>query len=611
MKLNHKNIACLLLALTSILANADNGVETKFLGANNTHVKVMAEANYILLPIQDSNDDSKINVIVDGELHETIYAKLSKSKTDFYVPYDLSKLKGKNVILDIVTSQSRSSVREAKDDACWKDIKLANSFDTSNRETKYRPAFHHTPLYGWMNDPNGMFYKDGVWHLYYQLNPYGSKWQNMTWGHSTSNDLIHWEHQPNVITQNGLGTVFSGSSVIDRHGSAGFGNDAIIALYTSASTSQMQSLAFSSDNGYTFHNFNGNPILTLETEARDPNMFWNDVTKEWNMVLAHALEHEILFFSSNDLKNWTLRSRFGKGFGCQDGVWECPDLFELPVEGSDLKKWVLIVNINPGGPFGGSATQYFIGNFDGYTFTADKSADGTIPTKWLDFGKDHYATVSWNNAPDGRRVLIGWMSNWQYAADVPTLQYRSANTLPRDISLFKDDNGDIFAICKPSPELISLRGRLTKKVNHANISNAVKSFSLPTENRGICEINLDIDATKSQQVNLVISNKEGEKVVIEYNPQKHTLLFDRTRSGIIDFSTNFPAITTAPTFEKSGKLSLQIFIDHSSIEIFGNNGKSNMTNLVFPKSPYTNLTISSENGKTLIHNLSIHSINMQ
>ena len=165
MKLNHKNIACLLLALTSILANADNGVETKFLGANNTHVKVMAEANYILLPIQDSNDDSKINVIVDGELHETIYAKLSKSKTDFYVPYDLSKLKGKNVILDIVTSQSRSSVREAKDDACWKDIKLANSFDTSNRETKYRPAFHHTPLYGWMNDPNGMFYKDGVWHL--------------------------------------------------------------------------------------------------------------------------------------------------------------------------------------------------------------------------------------------------------------------------------------------------------------------------------------------------------------------------------------------------------------------------------------------------------------
>ena len=203
------------------------------------------------------------------------------------------------------------------------------------------------------------------------------------------------------------------------------------------------------------------------------------------------------------------------------------------------------------------------------------------------------------------------MSNWQYAADVPTLQYRSANTLPRDISLFKDDNGDIFAICKPSPELISLRGRLTKKVNHANISNAVKSFSLPTENRGICEINLDIDATKSQQVNLVISNKEGEKVVIEYNPQKHTLLFDRTRSGIIDFSTNFPAITMAPTFEKSGKLSLQIFIDHSSIEIFGNNGKSNMTNLVFPKSPYTNLTISSENGKTLIHNLSIHSINMQ
>ena len=608
MKLIHKSITGFIFLAASFFANAENGVEINFLGTNNTHVRITGDEKYVLLPIQDSNDDAKINVIVDGTLYETIYAKLSKSRTDFYVPYEIDRFKGKNVILDVVTSQDRTNVREAKTDACWKDIKLSDIFDTSNRELQFRPVFHHTPLYGWMNDPNGMFYKDGEWHLYYQLNPYGSKWQNMTWGHSSSKDLIHWEHQHIAIRQNALGTVFSGSSVIDHNNTAGFGKDAIIALYTSASTSQMQSLAYSNDNGNTFSIYNGNPILTLETEARDPNMFWNNETNEWNLVLAHALEHEILFFTSPDLKNWTLSSSFGKGEGCQDGVWECPDLFELPVQGTDLKKWVLIVNLNPGGPFGGSATQYFIGDFDGKTFTADKNADGIIPTKWLDYGKDHYATVSWSDAPSGRRVLIGWMSNWQYAADVPTLQFRSANTLPRDISLFQDENGEIFAACSPSPELLALRGKISKSLNRTNISNSSKNFTLPSANSSTCEILLDIDATKANQVNITLSNKNGEKSVIEYNREKHTLLFDRTRSGITDFSTNFPAITVAPTFENSGKISLRIFIDRSSIEIFGNDGKTVMTNLVFPNSPYSNLKITSEGGKAVISNLRIFSI---
>ncbi|MGM9846534.1 MAG: GH32 C-terminal domain-containing protein [Muribaculaceae bacterium] len=611
MKLIHKSITGFLFLAASFFANAENGVEINFLGTNNTLVRITGDEKYILLPIQDSNDDAKINVIVDGTLFETIYAKLSKSKTDFYVPYEIDRFKGKNVILDVVTFQGRSTVREAKTDACWKDIKLSDNFDTTNRELQFRPAFHHTPLYGWMNDPNGMFYKDSEWHLFYQLNPYGSKWQNMTWGHSSSKDLIHWEHQPIAIRQNALGTVFSGSSVIDHNNTAGFGEDAVIALYTSAGTSQMQSLAYSNDNGKTFSIYNGNPILTLETEARDPNMFWNEYTKEWNLVLAHALEHEIIFFTSPDLKNWTLSSSFGKGEGAQDGVWECPDLFELPVQGTDQKKWVLIVNLNPGGPFGGSATQYFIGDFDGKTFTADKNAEGIIPTKWLDYGKDHYATVSWSDAPSGRRVLIGWMSNWQYAADVPTLQFRSANTLPRDITLFQDENGEIFAACSPSPELLALRGKISKSVNRTNINTSSKNFTLPSTNGSTCEILLDIDAAKANQVNITLSNKNGEKSVIEYNREKHTLLFDRTRSGITDFSTNFPAITVAPTFENTGKISLRIFIDRSSIEIFGNDGKTVMTNLVFPNSPYTNLKISSEGGKAVISNFRIFSIKEQ
>ena len=228
-------------------ANAAQGVEINHLGVNNTLVRVTGNEQFLILPVQESNDDARINVLVNGKIAETIFVKLAKSKTDYTVPFDLSKYNGQNVILDIVTPQGRSSVREAKDDVCWKGIELKNNFDTTDRETKFRPIFHHTPLYGWMNDPNGMFYKDGVWHLYYQYNPYGSKWQNMTWGHSSSTDLVNWEHHPVAIRPDGLGSIFSGSCAIDHDNTAGFGKDAVIALYTSAGTSQMQSMATSTD----------------------------------------------------------------------------------------------------------------------------------------------------------------------------------------------------------------------------------------------------------------------------------------------------------------------------------------------------------------------------
>ena len=372
------------------VASAADGVDIRYLGVNNTLVKITGDSKYVLLPVQESSDDAKINVLVDGNIAETIYVRLAKSKTDYTVPFDLTPYQGHEVIFDVVIPQSRGSVREAKDDACWKGICLTDTFDTANRE-KYRPAFHHTPLYGWMNDPNGMFYKDGKWHLYYQYNPYGSKWQNMTWGHSVSTDLVHWQHLPLAIKPNGLGSVFSGSCAVDSENTAGFGKDAVVAMYTSAGTSQMQSLASSNDGGATFAIYPGNPIVTLESEARDPKVFWNDHTGEWNLVLAHALDHEMLFFTSPDMKDWQLQSSFGKGLGAQGGVWECPDMFELPVEGTDETKWVLLCNINPDGPFGGSGTQYFVGDFDGKTFNADTDKDGKVATKWLDYGKDHYA----------------------------------------------------------------------------------------------------------------------------------------------------------------------------------------------------------------------------
>ncbi len=462
-----------------------------------------------------------------------------------------------------------------------------------------------------MNDPNGMFYKDGVWHLYYQWNPYGSKWQNMTWGHSSSKDLVTWEHEPTAIEPNGLGAVFSGSAAIDTENTAGFGKDAVIALYTSAGVSQTQSLAHSADNGVTFDIYPGNPVITLDSEARDPNMFWDAQNRQWVLTLAHALDREMLFFTSPDLKEWTLQSAFGKGIGAQGGVWECPDLFKLKVDGTDEEKWVLLCNINPGGPFGGSATQYFVGDFDGKTFKADTDASGNIPTKWMDFGKDNYATVSWSDAPDHRRTLIGWMSNWQYAAEVPTVQYRSANTLPREAGLFRAPDGQIYMSSAPSPELTAIRDKAVVSGKSFSAGNSARKFMLPATNDGICEIALDIEAKKSESVNLLISNKAGESVALKYDVAAHTLSFDRRESGIVDFSQDFPAVTVSPTFENDNKISLRIFVDKSSIEVFGNDGNFVMTNLVFPTTPYTTLAVSAKGGNARITNLSIFPIKVK
>ena len=604
------NKVCMLLASAFLStswmsAQTDRGIRIEHLGTNNTFVRVTGQSKYLLLPVQDAGEESQVHVVVDGKLERSIVVRLATSKVDYTVPLDLTPYQGKHVVLNVVTPQSRSTIREAKEDACWKDMRLSDTFSAENRE-KYRPAYHHTPLYGWMNDPNGMVYHDGVWHLCYQWNPFGSKWQNMTWGHSTSRDLIHWEPQEPALLPDGLGTIFSGSSAIDEANSAGFGKNSIVTLFTSAANSQVQSLAYSNDGGYTYTTYPGNPVLTLESEARDPNMFWNEETKQWTLILAHALDHEMLIFTSPDLKSWTLQSSFGKGLGAQDGVWECPDLFELPVTGTQEKKWVLICNINPGGPFGGSATQYFTGSFDGKTFKVDTDASGNVPTKWLDYGKDHYATVSWSDTP-GRRTVIGWMSNWQYAAEVPTLQFRSANTLPREMGVFKVDD-QYYVSSKPSPELDALRGKITHNAKRIQVGKRAHTVSLPQENDGICEILMNVDAKRSKQLKMTLANKAQEKVTIIYDVEKETISFDRTQSGIVDFSQDFPAVTVTPTYENDGSVNLRLFIDRSSMELFEQEGRFVMTNLVFPTSPYTTLSFQAEEGSAKVNNLQIYSI---
>ena len=585
-------------------ADAADPFKIHQLGTSNTLVRITNPARYIILPIEEGMPDAKIDVLVNGNVARTFYARLANNQVDYTVPFDLTPYTAAGEVILNVVMNTRNSSKEAADYICWQELKLDDRFDTSNVE-KFRPAYHHTPLYGWMNDPNGMFYKDGVWHLYFQYNPYGSKWQNMTWGHSTSTDLMHWTQQPNAIEPNGLGSVFSGSAVVDHQNTAGFGKEEVVAIYTSAGTSQIQSLAHSGDNGQTFTLYPGNPIITTKQEARDPNMFWNEETGKWNLVLASAQDREVLIYSSPDLKEWTLESAFGRGYGNQIGVWECPDLIKLPVRGTNQQKWVLICNINPGGIFGGSATQYFVGDFDGHKFTCDTAADETF---WMDYGKDHYATVTWSNAPAGRHTAIAWMSNWQYANEVPTMQYRSANTLPRDLDLFRAPDGKLRLGVKPAPEVESLRG--TRQTHRpATLSNDGKEYQLPAD--GICEIDLGLSFQKAQQVEIVLSNDRNEKVVMVYNVGAATKSFvmDRQGSGDTHFSKDFAATTEAPLLSNGKKGTLRLFIDRCSIEAFDGEGRFAMTNLVFPSSPYTKLTLSARNGNARMEQLEIYPLN--
>ena len=563
-----KKTAISLMAAMLVTISVQAQVKPQVLSDNHAMVRLESGSRYVLLPVEEKAENASVRVInKDNQTTNRPNVRLAVDNVDYYVPLEIKD----GQLLDIIFHGDRRTKGAVKDFACWKEMKFSNTFDTENRE-KFRPAYHHTPRYGWMNDPNGMFYKDGEWHLFYQYNPYGSLWENMTWGHSVSKDLIHWEALPNAIEPDAIGTIFSGSCVVDKNNTAGFGKNTIIAYYTSAAEAQTQSMAYSTDGGRTFKKYEKNPVIVSNVpDFRDPNIFWYEPTQKWIMLLAAGQEMQI--YSSPNLKDWTLESNFGREYGNHDGVWECPDLLPLNVRGSGQQKWMLVCNINPGGPFGGNATQYFIGQFDGHQFTCESKPE---VTKWMDYGKDHYATVSFSNAPDGRTVVLAWMSNWQYANQVPTKQFRSANSVPRDLDLFVDGN-ETYCGVTPSKEMQALRGKKIK-----NLSDA-------------CELIVDVKGTTE----LTLSNAKGEQVVMNYDAQKQTFSMDRTKSGDVSFSEAFPATTVAPTH---GTLKqLRIFIDHSSIEVFDADGKMAMTNLVFPSEPYNAMKIKG--GKATIYEI--------
>lgn len=438
---------------------------------------------------------------------------------------------------------------------------------------QYRPQIHYTPARNWVNDPNGMVYLDGTWHLYYQYNPYGNDWGNMSWGHATSTDLLHWAEQPVALQRDALGDIFSGSAVVDHNNSAGFGQGAVVAFYTSAGQHQQQSMAYSTDHLRTLTPYQGNPVIanTDRPDFRDPKVFWHEPTQQWVMALALGWKCELELWTSRDLRTWRYASTFKtdvpRCHGCQ---WECPDLIELPYEGGS--RWVMILNVNPGGPTAGSGIQCFIGHFDGTTFTAEPL---DYPM-WMDTGMDNYAGVTWSNAPDGRRILLGWMNNWAYSGGVPCAPWRSAFTLPRQLSLVQIDGKPCIASHVVS-EIDQIAGPW---------QDIPSIPSLPTS---LSAYHLQLTLPTTANTTFALANDKGEQIEFTYNVIYRTLAARRTSAtGATCSSFSMPSVA-GRILTPGNEVTLDVYVDQSSVEVFSADGTFTMTNLVFPTSIYNQI----------------------
>ena len=578
-----------LLALLTILVlgscTPDRIVVTHSDGTSK--VAIEGTPKYLLFPIEDRAPSSRVEVYAEDSLLQRLYIRLARTCVDYYVPFEVG----------LHPHMSHLAIRLDSMAMCWDSLQTADYFAPAH--DPLRPVWHHTPPYGWMNDPNGMFYLDGEWHLYYQYNPYGNRHGNIHWGHSVSTDLVEWSHYPPVLAPDSLGSCASGSCVVDVHNSAGFGKNAVVAFYTAWGPPQVQCMAYSTDGGYTFTKYEGNPVLTSPSRNfRDPKVFYHDESQRWIMVLA--VGHHMEYYSSADLKEWKYESSFGEGYGGHGGVWECPDMLQMAVDGNhDQMKWVLICNINPGGPAGGSATQYFTGDFDGHEFVCDTPPN---VTRWMDHGVDNYASVSWNNAPNSRPVIVGWMSNWNYCGSVPTTAFRSANTLPRDLYLYSHD-GLAYLGSRPSPEMDMALGSATT-YSDCTIEGVGDTLRIESAEQGY-RLNLTLQPSAEGVCGVTLLNAEGDKLIFTYDPRTCVLTCDRNAYTHPEFSTNWNAVAKmhyglwgenmpigkgAPEEQigvpstTDGRLALSLWVDRSSVECFEQSGRWVMTTTLFPAS---------------------------
>ncbi|WP_276484078.1 glycoside hydrolase family 32 protein [Paraflavitalea pollutisoli] len=455
----------------------------------------------------------------------------------------------------------------------------------------YRPQLHFTPKAHWINDPNGMVFYKGTYHLFFQYYPDGTVWGPMHWGHATSKDLVQWQEQPIALYPDSLGYIFSGSAVIDEQNTSGFGkpgNPAMVAIFThhdpveekkGKGLHEYQSLAYSLDEGKTWTKYAGNPVIRNPgiPDFRDPKVMWHESSHRWIMTLA--TKDRITFYSSPNLKDWTRESEFGAAVGAHGGVWECPDLFTLEHEGN--QKWVLIVNINPGGPNGGSATQYFVGGFDGHTFTADDQA-----TRWLDYGPDEYAGITWSNTGK-RRIFLGWMSNWDYADRVPTGTWRGAMTIPRELGLVRTGEG-YRVISQPVAELMKSGRMLVRQRDIAK-----KDYQLVRPGILREPYALSVNSAGKQDFSIRLSNPAGEELLVGYDKKSNEYYIDRSRAGKSDFVKNFARRHVAPRMAQGGVINLTLVVDVASVELFADGGLTTMTSTFFPTSLLGQVQVSS------------------
>ena len=497
-------------------------------------------------------------------------------------------------LLSNFACQNQESTQEKASDA---EINTPQVFTE-----KHRPQFHFSPPAKWMNDPNGMVYYDGEYHLFYQHYPDSTVWGPMHWGHAVSTDLIHWEHLPIALYPDSLGYIFSGSAVVDWKNSSGLSTQEappLVAIFTHHDPVgekerkvdfQSQSIAFSNDKGRTWTKYQENPVIPNPgiRDFRDPTVFWDQATEKWLMVFA--AQDRVKFYSSLDLKDWEFESDFGKEFGSHDGVWECPDLFKLPVEGKDTEKWVLLVSINPGGPNGGSATQYFIGDFDGKTFIPDEQFTEKKRAYWVDYGTDNYAGVTWSDIPkeDGRRIFIGWMSNWTYAQEVPTDNWRSAMTLPRRLFLKNTVKG--LRLCSlPVKELEQII-KEEQVVEGQEIKALLDLSDKITGANGLFEVELDIafDPNQEHDFGILLSNNVQDTLKIGFeNLEEHNFYIDRSNAGEANFNDFFASRHQSLRISEDGKVKLRIIMDVASVELFADQGEVVMTDIFFPQEVIT------------------------
>ena len=464
---------------------------------------------------------------------------------------------------------------------------------------KYRPALHFSPEKNWMNDPNGLVFFKDEYHLFYQHNPHGSTWGPMHWGHAVSKDLISWDELEIALHPDDSGTIFSGSAVVDWNNTTGFFKEepGLVAIFTHHSEGdhgkqaiQTQSLAYSLDNGRSWIKYDGNPVLAhpSKPDFRDPKVFWHKETKKWIMVLATG--QTISLYSSANLKEWKFESEFGESCGSHEGVWECPDLFELSIEYSNDKKWVLIVSIGDNPNYDeGSRTQYFVGSFDGKKFTSEHE-----DIKWLDYGKDNYAGVSFSDIPeaDGRRIYLGWMSNWRYANQVPTEGWRSQMTLPRELELH-EKKGEYYLVQNLVRELDT----------YFDIKEERKEVIVTEEERTFFEVDDDyleiILSLKNMNANkygLTIEHTDSQYTTITIDTKENVLVLSREKSGVVDFSDNFPKLQRI-RLKDSNQLHLRIIVDSSSLELFIDGGEQALTSLIFPDKVSKRVSLFAEEGK--------------